>query len=313
MVGRKRMENQREREDVEAGSPIISAGEILGTQQKLDDPVYKSLIGETIRLLLIFLAPAAQESYLRGWKFWSRYCEAKGSSPWVDRGKPGWDLQILNYLTCEHAVMKIGASGLATRSSAIKSIHVVEGRGGFANKTQRIHSLSNAIKKKGETKQHLPANPALMRWGKARMSTYEGSKWKAVELWDAMLVGLHFALRISEVENLEDRDISFEEVDGKMCVAIIIRGSKTYQQNHGVRRTLRKTSCDICPVLTMATWLDAKSRNPNDGEWVFSRNIGRRLNHTLGELAREYGLDETRFPHPLIARRMCHNALRSRD
>ena len=125
--------------------------------------------------------------------------------------------------------MKLGGSALSSRFSAIKFLHLVEGRGDFEGKTYRIHALINAVKRKNETKQQ-PVNPEMLRWGKARMSSLEGAKWKAVELWSAILMGFHFALRISEIEALEDRDVSFQEDKGVRFVTIMIRGSKTDQQ-----------------------------------------------------------------------------------
>lgn len=90
------------------------------------------------------------------------------------------------------------------------------------------------------------------------MSKYEGAKWKPVELRASILVGFHFALRISELEQLEDRDISVQEKDGVRRITVLIRGSETDQQIKGVERTLIATKCDLCPVATMAEWMDMK-------------------------------------------------------
>ena len=84
----------------------------------------------------------------------------------------------------------------------------------------------------------------------------EGARWEVIELWCAIITGFHFALRISELEQLEDRDVSFETVDGVTCVTIIIRASKTDQRKLGVRRTLASTQCDLCPVHQMEDWID---------------------------------------------------------
>ena len=138
------------------------------------------------------------------------------------------------------------------------------------------------------------------------MSTYEGSKWKAVELWAAILMEFHFPLRVGEVANTEGRDIPFRAIEEEMCANVIIRGSKTDQQKNGSKSTLRRKNCDLCPVLNLATWADAKSWNPDDGEWVFSRNIGQRINHSMRELAIEHGLDGKRFPTHI---RCAHGAL----
>ena len=127
------------------------------------------------------------------------------------------------------------------------------------------------------------------------MSYYEGAQWKPKEVRAAIITGFHFAMGISEVEALEDRDVMFHESEGKSYVAIIIRGSKTDQQKAGAKRTLIATGCELCPVRTLATWLDMKGWHPNSGEFVFNRRIAYRINHTLKELAKEHGLDETRF------------------
>ena len=257
--------------------------------------VGKSLVGETIRLLLSALAPSTQATYLRFWKFGSRYCESRQISPLVNATEKDWDIDILNFLTWEYSVVKIGGSGLTTRFGAIQFLHSMEGKAEFDHKTHRIHSLIAAVMGKGDTKQQLPVNPDLLRWGADRMSSYEGAMWKAREVWAAILVGFHFALRISEIEGLEDRDISFQD-DGKhKSVTIMIRGSKTDQKRLGVRRTLTATNCDLCPFHTMARWLDLKGWRPNYGESLFSRNIATRINHTSKELASENGSGAKRF------------------
>ena len=81
-----------------------------------------------------------------------------------------WGVGILNYLTREYSVMKIGGSGLTTRFSAIKFLRSMEGKAEFDHKTHRIHSSIAAVKRKGDTKQQFPINPELLRWGVARMS-----------------------------------------------------------------------------------------------------------------------------------------------
>ena len=104
--------------------------------------------------------------------------------------------------------MKLGGSALSKRFCAIEFLHLVERRGDFEAKTQRIHDITIASKRQDDKKQQLPVNPEMIRWGKARMSNLDGSKWKAVELMAAIFVGFHFALRISEIEAIEDRDVS---------------------------------------------------------------------------------------------------------
>ena len=44
-------------------------------------------------------------------------------------------------------------------------------------------------------------------------------------------------LRAGEIESIDDRDISFGEVDGVARIVIIVRCSEKAQQKLGVRRT----------------------------------------------------------------------------
>ena len=179
---------------------------------------------------------------------------------------------------------------------AIKFTHLVEGRGDFDHKDRRIQALIDAVKRKGNTRHKVPAGPDLQRWGKRKMTSLGGAKWEAVELWVAILDGFHFSLRISELEGLEDRDISPDKVGGANRVTVLIRGSKTDQQQVGSRRTLVATDCDMCHVNTMAEWMGAKGWRPHSGESFFSKSNGDRINRTLKEIATGNGIDASTAP-----------------
>ena len=97
-----------EKYEEQPSASSVYVPQVLGTQQSLNAMADKSLIGETIRLLMGALAPSTQASYLRCWKFWSRYCEARKISPRADTREKDWDMDILNYLTWEYSVMKVG-------------------------------------------------------------------------------------------------------------------------------------------------------------------------------------------------------------
>ena len=104
------------------------------------------------------------------------------------------------------------------------------------------------------------------------------------------------------IESLDDRDISFGEVDNAMCLTIIIRCSKTDRQKLGVRRSLAATGCDMCSVQCMVQWLDLKGWHPSSGESLFRNSISARINRSLKEIADEHGIDSTLIPtHSLRA------------
>ena len=97
--------------------------------------------------------------------------------------------------------MKAWSSALTTRFSAVKFAHLVEGRGDFEHKDHRVHALIDDVGRKGSTRQKLPVNPELSRWGKNSNPQVEGANWKAEELRAAIITGRHLAFRIGKSEN----------------------------------------------------------------------------------------------------------------
>ena len=63
-----------------ASAPIIGSNRPLNVQGSLDSLADRTLVGETVKLLLSSLAASTQTVYLRGGKFRSRYCESRGIS-----------------------------------------------------------------------------------------------------------------------------------------------------------------------------------------------------------------------------------------
>ena len=102
----------------------------LKTQSCLNAVVNRALVDDAVKLLMSSLAADAQTTYLKGWKTWARFCKARGVSPWVNAAVRNWDQNILSFLTWEHAVMKNGGDTLAKLFSAIRFLHLIEGRGG---------------------------------------------------------------------------------------------------------------------------------------------------------------------------------------
>ena len=111
----------------------------------------------------------------------------------------------------------------------------------------------------------------------------------------SVMFGFHSTLRIGEIEQLEDRDVSFSEIDGRRCITITIRGSQTGQCHHGAQRTLLATNCTMFPVDSLATWLDRKAWRPKSGDRVFSSSIARRMTEFLKNIALGKGIDATRI------------------
>ena len=128
----------------------------MDPQRRLGAIVDKSMIDETIKLLLISLAPSTQDVYFRNWEFWRDYCKRRGISPWLGAQEEDRSAELLSYLTWEHTVMKIGGSALTARFDAVKFLHLVEGKGDFDMKAHRVRALLEATRRKGETNQNSP-------------------------------------------------------------------------------------------------------------------------------------------------------------
>ena len=171
--------------------------------------------------------------------------------------------------------MKNGGGTPRARFSAIRFLHLLEGRGDFEGKSFRIRELISAVKRKKGTNQRLPLNPEMLGRGKSKLDfgTPAGSEMCAV-----LMFGFHFAMRIGEVEKLEGRDISFDMIDGRPCATVHIRKSKNDQCKRCVYRTLVATGCDWCPVDGISQWLGKKMRHPLESKSVCIANVASEIN-----------------------------------
>ena len=127
-------------------------------------------------------------------------------------------------------------------------------------------------------------NPEFLMGGNLMLNSNRKSD---SEIWAAAMCGFHFAIIIGELGKLEGKDLSFSEIDGRKCISITIRGSKTDTCHQGVQRTLLATNCSLCPVNSIAMWLDRKAWHPKSSDRVFGSSIARKLNEFLKNIALE--------------------------
>ena len=186
-------EEYRRGANLDVSAPIISKPLSARTQDKLDSLTDHALGTETISLLMSSLAESTQGTYLKNWKMWTKFCQRRGVSPWVDTSRHNWDAEILNFLTWEYSVVKNGSSVLATRFCSIRFLHLIEGKGDFDRKAFRIRALIKAVKRKKGVQQKLPVNPEFLRGGISMLNLNRKSD---SELWAAAMCGFHFALII---------------------------------------------------------------------------------------------------------------------
>ena len=140
-----------------SGSVDTRCGADLNPQRRINALVDKTVIDDAISLLLESLAPATRSTYLRSWNFWQEYCNARPISPCVNMNEHGWGSNLLSFLTWEHKVMGNGGSTIASRFSAIRHMHMMEGRGDFDGKAYRVRALIGDVsRKKRYTKNILP-------------------------------------------------------------------------------------------------------------------------------------------------------------
>ena len=187
--------------------------------------------------------------------------------------------------------MKNGGGALAARFIAMRFLHLVEGEGDFEGKAFRVRAPIEAAKRRRGVKQRLPINPEMLPMGRQKLNVATPT---GGEIWATLMLGFHLALRIGEIESLEDRDISFEMVGGKKCVSTHIRGAKTDRCKLGVRRTLVMTGCELCPVQGIAQWLDMKLWRSFGSDKIWSASIDVKMNQFLKNLALECGMEPNR-------------------
>ena len=85
--------------------------------------------------------------------------------------------------------MKNGGGTLAVGFSAIKFLHLLEGRGDFEGRSFRIRALIEAAKRKRGVNHRLPINPEMLIKEKARLNLKESN---GSELRAAMMLGSTF-------------------------------------------------------------------------------------------------------------------------
>ena len=225
------------------------------------------------------------------WEIWVNYCRARQITPWIDTPTRHWDQDVLSFSTWGHTVVKNGRGALAVRFNAIRSLHLMEGRGDIEGESFRTRALIEDVKRKRGANQRLPINPEMLLMGGANLhpNTPTGS-----EMWGALMFGLHFALRVGEIEKLQDRDIMFETAGGQTCVTAHIRVSKTDQCKFGAQRTLVMTGCTLCPVTGIAQWLGMKSWHPRASIRIFGSSLFKRPGNFWKGLAVDCGMDQER-------------------
>ena len=89
---------------------------------------------------------------------------------------------------------------------------------------------------------------------KQEMTSYENRT-----IFTAAVVGFFYLLRVSEIANLHEEDITIEETPrGKRLIIIIIRKSKTDQSGAGISRALLGNKGPICPVEVLEKFLELR-------------------------------------------------------
>ena len=92
-----------------------------------------------------------------GWVDWHDFCSGLEISPKLDPSVPEWDAALLDSPTWEHEIMGVGYSGLVTRYSAIRFVHLIEGCD-LSKASFRVGSLLNAIKRLNPATKKAPCD-----------------------------------------------------------------------------------------------------------------------------------------------------------
>ena len=75
-------------------------------------------------------------------------------------------------------------------------------------------------------------------------------------------VGFPRRFKVVVVENLDDRVVSFEEIEEEMRLSIHIRSSKNDRCKMGVRRASVSTNSEVYPAMGIAHRIDMENWHP---------------------------------------------------
>ena len=99
---------------------------------------------DKVEILMSTVAGSTRARYKSGWVDWRHFCSGLEISPKLDPSAPDWDIPLLDFPTWGHKIMGAGYSGLVTRYSAIRFVHLIEGCD-LSKASFRVRSFSNAI------------------------------------------------------------------------------------------------------------------------------------------------------------------------
>ena len=242
-------------------------------QKFMDDRLERAMSIGKIEILTSTVAPSTCSRYQSGWNSWQEFCDGMKISPHLDPSIKGWGEIVLDFLTWEHRIMGVGYSALVTRCCAILFARLIEGCD-LSNASFRIRSFLKAAKRLNPVMKKIPGTVELSTWISSHF--IDSQSLPDNQLWAALMVGFFFCMRVSEIENLRENDLVFQNTDDGMALAIRIRKSKTDQEYHGALRPLLPTGAVMCPSAAVINWLRMRGGVTNPTIF-FSKVCGRVL------------------------------------
>ena len=222
---------------------------------------------EGFSLLLSRYSQSTAVSYQAQWKWWSLFCQRRGTDPvrFITQYNRAEEQLVIDYLVhCASNEAKAPGT-IKLRLSAIRSMHLTLGYPDPLAHMPRIPlALAGLRRRFGTKERRMPVTPDMLKWLGNHLSF--GKSEEASLLWAALVLGFFFLLRASEYldvgyqdprRGLRGSDITLK-LNGKALgldriseadeVTLLVRGSKTDIYNRGQVRNHFRTEHEVCAV-----------------------------------------------------------------
>ena len=222
---------------------------------------------EGFSLLLSRYSQSTAVSYQAQWKWWSLFCQRRGTDPvrFITQYNRAEEQLVIDYLVhCASNETKAPGT-IKLRLSAIRSMHLTLGYPDPLAHMPRVPlALAGLRRRFGTKERRMPVTPDMLKWLGNHLSF--GRTEEASLLWAALVLGFFFLLRASEYldvgyqdprRGLRGSDITLK-LNGKALgldriseadeVTLLVRGSKTDIYNRGQVRNHFCTEHEVCAV-----------------------------------------------------------------
>ena len=266
----------------------------LDPQRVLGGVADESLGHLELEALFDGLSIGTRHRYLKGWKQWRTFCDARKITPLIDTTTENWGVGMLNFIMYESLVLRLAPSATLGKLRAIRYEHIVSGKADFTPCGLRCKLMLSGMGRSRLVTGLLPFNTDLVNWVWGNVASGETSI-TARELWCAWHLWFFFTMCGSELGNMRMQDARSAYKESVRTITIRISRSKTDQLGVGSFRTLSMADLGLCHVAATSDYLNWINWNGQPAEFLFSESMRGRL-HALTKWAVSCnGLKTARF------------------